>query len=506
MTSGSGSRQVPAGPHAPAARERWRVRVRRGWDGPVLGAGVLVGPEHVLTCAHVVAGVEDPVVDAVEVPGSPSCRARLVDGMCVPEADGPSGDVALLRLDAPRPEEHVAVLRRMAVTRDRPVHAQGFPQGLDHGVWTRLTLFGHSGAEWLQMNLRSATEQQVRVGYSGAGVTDDATGDVLGLVVARYGAGEAALSWMIPVDAIAAHLPVLAGRVVGDTGIDPLFTDVAAAPAGDVGWVLDWLRHRGRGAAVLVALGEELAAVRQAVAAADRGGGVDLALDVRGRGVEEVARRIVDRAGLPTSEVERPSERLRADAPPVTVVLDGVDEAEEPVALVDDVTRVVLGGGGRIVLGFRREGSAGASAAAALVAGVVGTRLAALARRVDALPDGTDLQLRLLVLRQAAERDPVLAARWLDEFEGGVERAERRARRERAVEDDRGLLEASRAMANDAGLEEDLGLAEPYRRAVAALGADPVDPRAVHAAVTAYRDAVRSAREAERGREGEEDR
>ncbi|MFD7656323.1 trypsin-like peptidase domain-containing protein [Actinosynnema sp. NPDC059797] len=505
MTGGWGRPDEPASRHAANGREEWRVRIRSGDGRRVLGAGVLVSPEHVLTCAHVVEHEEgDLVVDLIEVVGTPSSRARLVDGACVPEAEGPRGDVALLRLAKPQREDHVATLRRMAFTRDRPVHAQGFPRGLDNGVWTRLTLFGHSGAEWLQMNLRAETEQQVRVGYSGAGVTDDATGHVLGLVVAKYRDSAAGLSWMIPVEAVAAHLPVVAGWVVGDTGIDPLFTRAHPAPTGDAGWVLDWLGRRGRGAAVLVVSGSELVAVRQAVAASgvrtDRGdpGGVDLALDVSGRTVDEVSRRIVDRAGLPTSAVESASDRLRADAPPVTIVLDGVDEAEEPVALVNEVIKPVLAGGGRIVLGFRHEASAGLSAAGALVAGAVAKRLEELGRRIDVLPDDTDLPLRLIALRQVAKRSPVLVARRLDEFESGVERAERRARRARSVDDDRGLLEATRAGANEAGLGEDVGLAELYRRADEALRAEPVNRAAAHAAVQAFLDAVRRAREARR--------
>ena len=89
---------------------RWRVRLRDD-DGEVIGAGMLVGGEHVLTCAHVVVGVTlgvppaavgAPTValtaDLVGLPDQPSVPARVVPGGWVPPAEGRSGDVALLRL------------------------------------------------------------------------------------------------------------------------------------------------------------------------------------------------------------------------------------------------------------------------------------------------------------------------------------------------------------------------------------------------------------------------
>ncbi|MFL6124893.1 serine protease, partial [Actinophytocola sp.] len=239
----------------PYGSELWRVRVRsRSAPRSVLGAGVLLDREHVLTCAHVAMEAPELAVDMVGLDAVPSSAAHIVAGACVPpSADERRGDVTLLRLSEPQPNGIGAKLRRVALTWDRPVHALGYPDGLDVGVWARITLAGRAGVEWLQMNQRSQGEQRVRAGFSGAGVADDRTGDVLGIVVSEYTDADAGLSWMLPVGAIVAHLPEVSRWVVGDGGIDPGFDGpVHAVDRADrTPELADWLRRRYEGAAVL---------------------------------------------------------------------------------------------------------------------------------------------------------------------------------------------------------------------------------------------------------------
>ncbi|GLZ40696.1 serine protease [Actinokineospora sp. NBRC 105648] len=494
-----------------SGRERWRVRVRsRSHPARVLGAGVLVDSTHVLTCAHVVLGVDDLAVDLVELPGRPSSRARVIKNLCVPPMDDERGDVALLELLSPQPADCAARLRRVALTWDRRVHTLGYPtgEGLDIGEWTRMTLAGHAGAEWLQMNRSSVNDTRVRSGFSGAGVADDATGDVLGIVVSEYTDATAGLSWMLPVEAIVRHLPIVSEWVVGDSGIDPSFAPTAVGPEllGEAERLVDWIERRHDGPAVLIVLRRDIAAVRQAVAVSsgrvDAGdartlGGVDLALDVGGRTVDEVSRRIVERAGLAAEGADTASDRLRAGTPPMTIVLDGVDEAEQPVALLDEVLKPMVDSGARLVLGFRHDESASLASARDLRGELVTGRLAAIAKRVEALPDDTDWQLRLTALRKAAARDAGAVAGVLPKMEERLRRDERRERRRHRVDEstsiDRGVLVATQARANDQGLGEDIGLAAAYRRADELLAAEPVDQAAAHAAVLAYEAAVRQA-------------
>lgn len=482
----------------PHGNELWRVRVRARADPVgILGAGVLLDREHVLTCAHVALAAAELAVDMVGLEGIPHSDARIV--ACVPPfADERRGDVALLRLDVPQPHGIGARLRRAALTWDRPVRALGYPdeRDLDIGVWARMTLAGRVGFEWLQMNRRSDGEQRVRAGFSGAGVADERTGEVLGIVVSEYTADAAGLSWMLPVEAIITHLPLVSEWAVGDSGIDPGFAaPVREVDRGRAAEVADWLARRHEGAAVLIVPAPDLPAVRQAVALSNPNapdlGPVDLALDVGGRTVKEVWRRIMDRAALAGN----------GGMPPMTIVVVGLDEAEEPEALLGEVFRPLVGSGARLVLAFRHKDSASLELARTLVTETVTGRLDAAATRIAALPLGglgdqvTELRLRLTMLRRAATEDAALVAGRLASFERLIARTEQHLanldRDTASISADRGWLEAERARAIAGGLIEHPGLAAKYREVLELLAAEPVDAAAVHAAVRAYRDAVR---------------
>jgi hypothetical protein len=471
----------------------------------VLGAGVLLDREHVLTCAHVALAGKELAVDMVALPGSPTSDAHIL--ACVPPQADDRGDVAILKLKTSQPRGVGATLRKAALTWDRHVHALGYPhgQGLDIGVWARMTLAALAGDEWLQMNRRSDGEQRVRAGFSGSGVADDATGEVLGIVVSEYTDDDAGLSWMMPVAAIEAHLPLISEWVVGDSGIDPIFTP----PAGNshlaerVREVVDWLSRRQEGAAVLIVVGDELTDLRHAVALSSVGDSAepDLALDVEGLTVEEVSRRIVDRAGLAVHGSS--TQRVQAGTPPMTIVVDGVDRADEPQALLDDVFRPMLSSGARLVFGFREDDAAGLAAARTLARDAVIARLDGFAERIGALlraspdTDATRLRISLSALRGAVAEDWALVAERLHRFDRAIARAERErsAARQDAndLSDLRGLLEAWQAKARDGDLAEHLGTARAYRKADALLTADPVDLTAVRKAVREHQDAVRRA-------------
>jgi hypothetical protein len=492
------------GPFAHGA-EGWRVRIRARSGGEVLGAGVLLPRGHVLTCAHVALAATGLAVDLVGLRGSPTTDARII--ACVPAHGEDRGDVALLKLETDPPPGAGAMLHRTALTWDRQVHALGYPNGhgLDIGVWARMTVAAWAGSEWLQMNRRSAGEQRIRAGFSGSGVADDATGHVLGIVVSEYTDDEAGLSWMLPVAAIEAHLPVISEWVLGDSGIDPLFmtapTDTRVA--GRVREVMDWLGRRQDGAAVLIIVGDELTDLRQAVALSSAGGSPepDLALDVEGLTAEEVSRRIVDRAGLAAHTSS--TERVQAGTPPMTIVVDGIDQSDEPQALLHDVFRPMVTSGARLVFGFRQNDSEGLAAARTLARDAVTTRLDGLTERVTALlradPGGNagKLRISLTALRRAAAEDWALVAERLPRFDHAVARAEHArhaARQDESTRSDlRGLLDAWQAKAGDGGLVEHIGTAVAYRRAHALLVADPFDEAAAREAVRNYQDAVRQA-------------
>jgi hypothetical protein len=200
-------------------RADWRLRLRRGdAHGPICGAGVLVDQHTALTCAHV---VRDP--DAVmwlefaENRALEPVAARVLPGGWLPEVEG-GEDIAVLRLDDPRPQARPAPLEPRLL-RGLEVSTTGYAESFDDGM----TLWGRvSGASGELVQLDAATKAEVvRKGFSGAPVCtrprEGSPTRVVGLVVSWRGdMGELlpeenrlAFSYLIPVDRIAELSPVV---------------------------------------------------------------------------------------------------------------------------------------------------------------------------------------------------------------------------------------------------------------------------------------------------------
>ncbi|MFD4670002.1 trypsin-like serine peptidase [Lentzea sp. NPDC058450] len=516
--------------------EPWRVRVLDA-DGGVLGAGVLLGESHVLTCAHVVPeGAGHVFVDRMR--GTP-VRADVVPDRFVSPLEDRRGDVALLDLAGPV-DGAGATLRRTALRRNLVVRTVGFPGPVHDGVevLARLAGRGGPGHEWLQLNRDSPTEYPVTSGFSGGGVVADADGThaVIGIVVSEFANELAHLAWMIPVETILHHLPGVAEWTVGSAPLDDGFTGTPDAGVEQVGLarsLASWLDHHHARDVVMVLVGSDREVLHRAVAlsavesrpetsGAPEGtvpavGSVDLAVDASSRTADQVSQRIVDRAGLGRDESSTPSERVRAGTPPMTVVVDGVDDAEEPEALLREVLRPLAEQGSRVVLGFRRESSPSLTAARSWELDAITGRLDRLADRIKALADhealldrhhrpvaqrAVGLRMRLLGMRAAVARsDPHSVRPVLGETEDALARAERRA--EQAVRtleellvrrrEASGLLGAYQAKADDGGLAEDIRLAGLYRRAHGLLTRGLDDLPAAEEAVRGYGTEVRRA-------------
>ncbi|WP_031071015.1 trypsin-like peptidase domain-containing protein [Streptomyces sp. NRRL S-118] len=173
-----------------------RIWSRGAWAAPQ-GAGFLVGPRTVLTCAHVVSAVAgEPegrpleagfTVDLDFPLTGPAVRrrtARLVTH--VPVGEDHSGDIALLTLDEdPPPGAGPVRLLDVESVRGHPFRAFGFPAGDDAGVWSLGTIVDDRGRGWLQFESTSACE--IRQGFSGTPLWDDRHQGVVGMVVATDG-------------------------------------------------------------------------------------------------------------------------------------------------------------------------------------------------------------------------------------------------------------------------------------------------------------------------------
>jgi hypothetical protein len=263
------SRLLPSRPG-----ERWRVRVRDA-SGAVLGAGVLLGGEYVLTCAHVGTAGAQVVVDLPGLGTVPPIGARAVSEWRVPPQDDRRGDVALLRLARRPAGAGSAMLRREALNWDREVHLFGFPPGLEDGVYVRAMLADSDspGGEWVQLNPRSPGEPRVRAGFGGAGVVDHRTGHVLGIAVGEYPDQADNRSWMIPVETILSHLPRVADWVSGDSVEFDRSTHIVP-PGGDqdrfVRDFVEWLSRRDTGDCIMIIVGPQIGAMRETVAQSSR--------------------------------------------------------------------------------------------------------------------------------------------------------------------------------------------------------------------------------------------
>ncbi|MGW6454975.1 effector-associated domain 2-containing protein [Streptomyces sp. NPDC055078] len=229
-----------------AGTGRLRVLSARG---TVHGAGVLVTPTMVLTCAHVVASATGagaggrngpppdapagPVYLAAEGPGvatgaggatsaggatgaggatdtSPA-EATVVAGGWFPGpyAGGASGDLAVL-VTAPLAGTP-ARLGRCGEPDRREVSVYGHPEPVPDGLWATARLVGRGGPhhEWVQLEGAGTTGARIEPGFSGAGVWDPAAGRIIGLITAAYNERDTRIAWMLPTEAIARLWPGL---------------------------------------------------------------------------------------------------------------------------------------------------------------------------------------------------------------------------------------------------------------------------------------------------------
>ncbi|GGV65238.1 serine protease [Streptomyces massasporeus] len=193
----------------------WHARIEL--RGRVAGAGFLVTPSTVLTCAHVVGGGEDLAVTFTERPGTPAVPARVVAHGGWSGGVTDPGDLAVLELDrempmapaalAPVDAAHGPTARRLVV--------YGFPDGWDEGTLAecRVTAPQLIRREWFQLEAWHQGGQPLAPGFSGAAVTLADTGEVVGMVTADSGSGEVRTGRMMPTQVMARYWPDLRSLV-----------------------------------------------------------------------------------------------------------------------------------------------------------------------------------------------------------------------------------------------------------------------------------------------------
>lgn len=191
-------------------------------NGGVAGTGFLVSPQHVLTCAHVVA-------DAMGIPRTtepkpvgclhidfPHCRpvfaslATVADWYSakesIPASESTLDDIALLELAEPLPIRPVC----MSYIRDlwnREFRTYGFPRGHDSGLWAGGVLQATLPSGWLQ--LQEAGGAVIEAGFSGAPIWDQEGVGIVGMMVARAVGQNKRLAFAIPSYQLLRAVPTL---------------------------------------------------------------------------------------------------------------------------------------------------------------------------------------------------------------------------------------------------------------------------------------------------------
>ncbi|GHF70361.1 VMAP-C domain-containing protein [Streptomyces griseosporeus] len=202
------------GPFAPPAGAEWHARIECG--GRIAGAGFLVTPDTVLTCAHVALGRDAPTVTFTEGVGCPTVPARVVahGGWAGGATD--LGDLAVLRLAEPVPLAPAALAPAAAAygTPPRKLVVYGYPDGYDEGTLAeyRITAPQLIKREWLQLEAWQLDGQPLAPGFSGAAVTLADTGEVVGMVTAS-GTRGVRNGRMMPTHVMARYWPALESLV-----------------------------------------------------------------------------------------------------------------------------------------------------------------------------------------------------------------------------------------------------------------------------------------------------
>ncbi|MEU8683479.1 serine protease [Streptomyces sp. NPDC048611] len=194
----------------------------RIWDGdePV-GAGFLAGPRHLVSAAHVVAGVlgvsgDEPPPEGASVsldfPLLAPGRRQLADIVAwrppVPEH---GMDVVGLRLrEAPPADARPLVLSRRHGELDGSLVMVGFPRGLELGTWVHGRQGGPVATGWVEIESDPARQAMLAPGFSGAPVWSTDADAAVGMVGYRVTGAGTKIGYMLPVDMLLEAWPELA--------------------------------------------------------------------------------------------------------------------------------------------------------------------------------------------------------------------------------------------------------------------------------------------------------
>jgi len=180
-------------------------------SGQVVGAGFLVSPQHILTCAHVVDDALGISRNTVEMPAETISldfprvtpgrilQARVVFWRPVNPSELEE-DIAGLELESPLPQ--AAKPMRLVASENlwgHPFQVFGFPKSQPNGVWAFGELRAQNAKNWVQLEGVKETGYPLEHGFSGTPVWDEQLDGVAGIAVeAEMTRLEAKAAFIIP--------------------------------------------------------------------------------------------------------------------------------------------------------------------------------------------------------------------------------------------------------------------------------------------------------------------
>ena len=191
----------------------------------VVGAGFLVSPRHILTCAHVVADALGIPEDAPAAPTAPvwldwplvagsspmTAKVACWHPVKVEARRGELEDIAVLELTGERPLPDAAQPVPVVVVEDqaffdRPVRMHGFAE--DRGDWVNGQLQGPVAPGWIQLD-HELGRLCVAPGFSGTAVWDKRENAAVGMIVSIATREAVRSAFMIPAASLIRAWPVL---------------------------------------------------------------------------------------------------------------------------------------------------------------------------------------------------------------------------------------------------------------------------------------------------------
>ncbi|MFE6165215.1 trypsin-like peptidase domain-containing protein [Streptomyces sp. NPDC056486] len=215
------------------------VRVK-GPDGAIGGAGFLIAPDLVLTCAHVVSDAldrarEEPVETGTEVTVDLPLAGNT-DGVdegdqsaevqrWIPIRSDQTGDIAVLRLRNRIPGARplpMADPQRGIWAHD--TRAVGFTDDNPGGIWQSGEFRGPTRQGWIQLSRANGEAAYVKGGFSGSPVWDNELGAAVGMMVAAQPVCEAQQAFVLRTRTLLKEMPELAPFVSPPTPFRGLAT------------------------------------------------------------------------------------------------------------------------------------------------------------------------------------------------------------------------------------------------------------------------------------------